>query len=343
VFSDGPFAQAPFSTLAESRRVFSAEIFESSSVSSITSARGVFRPSVAESAFVLSDKFSFGNILFAAMSEGVVGTALTPASAILRAALLEAAGISSANTVTLQAVASQQELATGASTTTAQGVFRPSVAESAFVLSDKFSFGNIFLADMAEGVTGVSVSAASAILRAAILESAGASSAATVIMQAYAFQQELATGTSSFLSQVDFVSAVVAGAAGAASVQAQLDAVATMPEGASISTTATARVFFVAQQAENASAQDALEAIKEINVHVTGVQLLLRIGDVLIWSSIPTPQNPDWQPVVDTQNPTWVAVNNNQVPVWQVVADSQSANWQNVDNLQGPGWSDIPS
>lgn len=235
------------------------------------------------------------------------------------------------------------EAGAGQSAVAAQGVFRPAIAESAFVFSDKFSFGNIVLAAMAEGATSNAVVAASALLRAAILETAGASAAATVTMQAYALQQEMATGASSFLSQTDFFSTVVAGASGTASVLSGLAITADMQEGATAAAANTSRVFFVAQLAENASAQDALTAIKEINVLVTGVQLILRIGDVLIWSSIPTPQDPNWQAVNDTQNPTWVAVNNNQVPVWQVVADSQDASWQNVDNLQGPGWSDIPS
>ena len=62
--------------------------------------------------------------------------------------------------------------------------------------------------------------------------------------------------------------------------------------------------------ADNATITDTPTVTATINVSVTGIQLYVYIGGVLVWA---------------------------------VIDDSQNPNWQNINSAQTPGWNDLPS
>jgi len=76
-------------------------------------------------------------------------------------------------------------------------------------------------------------------------------------------------------------------------------------ESATASSTQSVSVAFVGTVAELASATAAQSAIKTANVNVTGIQLFVSIGGVLVWGVIDDSQNPNWQIIDDTQTPGW--------------------------------------
>ena len=62
--------------------------------------------------------------------------------------------------------------------------------------------------------------------------------------------------------------------------------------------------------ADTATITDTPTVTATINVSVTGIQLYVYIGGVLVWA---------------------------------VIDDSQNPNWQNINSAQTPGWNDLPS
>jgi hypothetical protein len=62
--------------------------------------------------------------------------------------------------------------------------------------------------------------------------------------------------------------------------------------------------------ADTATITNTQSAVATINVSVTGIQLYVYIGGVLVWA---------------------------------VIDDSQNPNWQNINSAQTPGWNDLPS
>ena len=62
--------------------------------------------------------------------------------------------------------------------------------------------------------------------------------------------------------------------------------------------------------ADTATITDTPTVTATINVSVTGIQLYVYIGSVLVWA---------------------------------VIDDSQNPNWQNINSAQTPGWNDLPS
>jgi hypothetical protein len=76
-------------------------------------------------------------------------------------------------------------------------------------------------------------------------------------------------------------------------------------ETASTAATFASQVVFRGSVAEFASAVAAQAATKVVNANVTGIQLLVSIGDVLVWAVIDDSQNPNWQNINSAQNPGW--------------------------------------
>jgi hypothetical protein len=62
---------------------------------------------------------------------------------------------------------------------------------------------------------------------------------------------------------------------------------------------------FAGSITEFASAVATQSVIKTVNANVTGIQLLVSIGDVLVWAVIDDSQNPNWQNINSAQNPGW--------------------------------------
>ena len=60
-----------------------------------------------------------------------------------------------------------------------------------------------------------------------------------------------------------------------------------------------------ASVAEVVNAIASVSAIKTVNANVTGIQLYVYVGDVLVWAQIDDSQNPNWQNITNTQTPGW--------------------------------------
>jgi hypothetical protein len=81
------------------------------------------------------------------------------------------------------------------------------------------------------------------------------------------------------------------------------------------------RVVWSTTVEEAASMLAEASVIKSIVAYPTGVQLYVRIGNVLIWATIDDSQNANWQNISTVQSPTWTS----------------------IDDTQSPGWTNIPS
>jgi hypothetical protein len=78
-----------------------------------------------------------------------------------------------------------------------------------------------------------------------------------------------------------------------------------MAEGASAIDAVSTQVVFAGSIAEFVSAVATQSVVKTVNANVTGIQLLVSIGDVLVWAVIDDSQNPNWQNINSAQNPGW--------------------------------------
>ena len=76
------------------------------------------------------------------------------------------------------------------------------------------------------------------------------------------------------------------------------------------SDTFSASLGYTVAFADTATITDTPSVVATINVSVTGIQLNVYIGGVLVWA---------------------------------VIEDSQNPNWQNINSAQTPGWNDLPS
>ena len=74
--------------------------------------------------------------------------------------------------------------------------------------------------------------------------------------------------------------------------------------------TFSASLGYTVAFSDTATITDTPSVVASINVSVTGIQLNVYIGGVLVWA---------------------------------VIDDSQNPNWQNINSAQTPGWNDLPS
>jgi hypothetical protein len=81
--------------------------------------------------------------------------------------------------------------------------------------------------------------------------------------------------------------------------------VVSVSEAASGAAGVTKTAVFNGTVAEVASAVAAFTAIRTVNASVTGVQLYVYIGGVLVWAVIDDSQTPNWQNISTTQTPGW--------------------------------------
>jgi hypothetical protein len=91
---------------------------------------------------------------------------------------------------------------------------------------------------------------------------------------------------------------------------------AALAEGATATDEYPVRVIFAATVAEAVAALDSYVPVREINARVTGVQLYINIGNVLIWATVNDDQNANWQVITNTQSGGWTVVNDTQNPGW---------------------------
>jgi len=130
-------------------------------------------------------------------------------------------------------------------------------------------------ASQAEIATGTDTQIAISTVRGAVSETTTATAAQSAITTVLAAIAELATGSDSSNRGL-LVSVAVSETATGTATQAK-------------TTNATASV------AELATALATISVVKTLNVNVTGIQLLVTIGDVLVWVVIDDSQNPNWQ------------------------------------------------
>lgn len=60
--------------------------------------------------------------------------------------------------------------------------------------------------------------------------------------------------------------------------------------------------------ADTATITDSVSAIATINASVTGIQLYVYVGNVLVWAAVDDTQNANWQNINDAQVPGWVNI-----------------------------------
>ena len=128
-----------------------------------------------------------------------------------------------------------------------------------------------------------------------------------------------AAGVSS--SQANFAAALTETASAAATAQAVLFIPVLINETASAAGAYTNQLAATALVREFAAGLDGVTVVKTLNVTPTGVQLVVSVGNVFIWSQ----------------------VNDNQDPNWQNVSDLSATDWVLILNPSTPGWNDIPS
>lgn len=184
-------------------------------------------------------------------------------------------------------------------------------------------------ADQDESVTGQDSASASAILAALISELCDASASQTVLITASALQQESATAQAAQTctavinaSRVEFVNASHTQTRTAnmlATVQTQLfilDVIqgrkvtsGAVSESATAEETQSNTKDAYGLIEESATASVLLVPLRTANVFPTGVQLVVRIGNLVIWIPVNDTQDPNWQNIINAQSDTWVLIN----------------------------------
>lgn len=207
-------------------------------------------------------------------------------------------------TATATAVSTQE--------TTAGSLMQESVTALAVVVNSN----NILRPSVAETAAATATQVVIANMLAAQAETSTASAAQTNIATMLATQTETVSALdepSTTAVLLGFVAEAVT--ATDASVGGKLWVVA-IDESATGSDTQTARVIFTGTVSELVQASATVSTIRTVNANVTGIQLYVRIGDVLIWTVIDDNQTPNWQNIDNTQGSGWVSIANSQTPGW---------------------------
>lgn len=130
---------------------------------------------------------------------------------------------------------------------------------------------------------------------------------------------EVVIPTDTSLAQANLLTTVAETALANAVNQGGLLLLVSLSEAASgIDATANTVIYPVTVQ-EFASGLDNLTVIKTLNANVTGVQLVVRVGNILIWSQVNDNQDPNWQNINDAQSTVWVVISNPSTPGWNVI------------------------
>jgi hypothetical protein len=192
-------------------------------------------------------------------------------------------------------------------------------AESVSAL-DAQSVAAAFISALSESASGGGVfDTKNNIFNVSFSDSASGTDATSVQVDFAGLMQEAASTAEIIVSQANFVAAVIEAASALDELQGGLLIQVAVSESASTSAANTARVIFSGSIQEFAAGLDSLSVVKSLNVSVTGVQLVVSIGDVLIWATINDNQDPNWQNVNDTQSTAWVVISNPSTPGWNVL------------------------
>lgn len=183
------------------------------------------------------------------------------------------------------------------------------VLESASGLDTEYSANNSLKSNIAEAASALTT-------QAVIANMLGAQAEAASGLDAPNFAASILNASQAeFASALDSPSVIATLLAFAEEAVSALDIpnggrgfVVAIEENASAENTQTASVIFTGTVEELASAVDSISAIANINANVTGIQLYVNIGNVLIWAVIDDTQNPNWQNITNTQTPGWTDI-----------------------------------
>jgi hypothetical protein len=137
------------------------------------------------------------------------------------------------------------------------------------------TLNNIFSVVLTDGASGVDTTSVQSNFVATVVENASAVAA--------------------FLSQANFSAAIAEAASADATQQGGFLFLVSISEAASGVDGRIGNIITSAAIQEFAAGIDSQTVVKTIYVNVTGVQLVVRVGRILIWSQINDSQTPNWQ------------------------------------------------
>ena len=166
-----------------------------------------------------------------------------------------------------------------------------------------------FVANNSESASGADVfDTLNNIFNVLLSDGASGLDAVTVQVNFVSTVAEAAAAIDALLSQADFVAAVAEAASATDAPQGGLLLLVSISEAASGVDAYTNQLATLALIQEFAVGLDNMSVIKTLNASVTGVQLIVRVGNILIWLPINDNQDPNWQNITNPNTPGWVVV-----------------------------------
>jgi hypothetical protein len=169
------------------------------------------------------------------------------------------------------------------------------ITESSTAAAAVSNFGNFMFATEAESATATAAQTPIAAVYAAIAELANGTATVTVTSAVNGAVVEGVTASSATTIATAFLAAIAESSTGADSYVGSKVWYKTMEESAAGSATQITSLAALARLSETVTALDSLSVIKTLHANVTGVQLYVNIGNVLIWVVIDDSQDPNWQ------------------------------------------------
>jgi hypothetical protein len=169
------------------------------------------------------------------------------------------------------------------------------ITESGTAVAAVSNFGNFMFATDAESARTTATQSAISSVRAAIAEVANGTATVTVTSSVSGAIVEAATIASATTIATAFLASIAESAAASDSYVGSKVWYKTVEESASGSNTVSASSAALALMQETVVALATQSVIKTLHANVTGVQLYVTIGDVLIWVVIDDSQDPNWQ------------------------------------------------
>ena len=182
------------------------------------------------------------------------------------------------------------------------------IDETATVFESEYSASNTLTALMAETVAASAAQTVIARMLASQAEGAQATNTQTANYNGHAALAESAQGTDAYAGNAELYAAITELASALDEVNGGRGFFVDVAEYATAADEVSVSVVFAGTVAEFARAASTFAVKKTLNVQVTGVQLVVSIGDVLIWAVIDDTQNPNWQNINDTQSPGWTDI-----------------------------------
>jgi hypothetical protein len=174
---------------------------------------------------------------------------------------------------------------------------------------DSLSVLATFVATNSEAASGADVfDTLNNTFNVALIDGASGIDATSVQVDFAGFVVETAAVIDALLTQTDFVAAIAEAASATDAIQGGLLILVSIAEAASGVDSSANNVIFVTTVQEFASGLDNMSVIKTLNASVTGVQLVVRVGNILIWSQINDNQDPNWQNITNPNDPGWAIV-----------------------------------